>query len=490
MTFTDMLRETGLHASHWGVGNAVSTIDGTVQEVVDAPDAHVLGAVPIGRWRTIDAACSLAVGGLLDISRVRARDISTALSNAADAVEHHERTLAAGLVRETGKPLSEAEREVAATAAILRNYAGLGSASGTARAVWSDSGAAWGVAAPEAIGVALLVLPWNLPLMITAHKAAAALLARCSIILKPSPLAPRTPMRLAQLLSAGLPEGAVQVVQGDAETARMLISHPSTAVVSFTGASRAGRQVEVLAAESGVKSITELGGKSASIIFEDADLERAVRETFRAAMRNQGATCTAPARLLCSRTVLPEVEELMRDVQQSVVVADPYEEATTMGALRHVVADDRMAALLLDLEQASVEVSGGGRVEVEGRSGRYRSPAVVFDPPADHPVSTDELFLPIVSIRAFDDDAHAVEIANETAFGLSAGIWSRDQTRAETFARALHVGTVHINHYGRQDSLDLPSSGRGRSGFGSEGGLEGVSEYQVTKSIHFLRGQQ
>ena len=354
-----MLRETGLHASHWGVGNAVSTIDGTVQEVVDAPDAHVLGAVPIGRWRTIDAACSLAVGGLLDISRVRARDISTALSNAADAVEHHERTLAAGLVRETGKPLSEAEREVAATAAILRNYAGLGSASGTARAVWSDSGAAWGVAAPEAIGVALLVLPWNLPLMITAHKAAAALLARCSIILKPSPLAPRTPMRLAQLLSAGLPEGAVQVVQGDAETARMLISHPSTAVVSFTGASRAGRQVEVLAAESGVKSITELGGKSASIIFEDADLERAVRETFRAAMRNQGATCTAPARLLCSRTVLPEVEELMRDVQQSVVVADPYEEATTMGALRHVVADDRMAALLLDLEQASVEVSGG-----------------------------------------------------------------------------------------------------------------------------------
>ncbi|MGN6558626.1 MAG: aldehyde dehydrogenase family protein [Solirubrobacterales bacterium] len=317
----------------------------------------------------------------------------------------------------------------------------------------------------------------------------AALAAGCPVVIKTSPLAPQAPGYLGSALEgAGLPAGCASILHGGAAAAARLVSHPLVDAVSFTGHDRAGREVMRQAAAGPKKVLLELGGKSANIVFADAPLERAVAGVTAGIVRNQGATCTAGTRILVERPLYESFTERLCEALASVRVGDPFGAEAEIGAIRHRDLYERIQAAL---EQAcacgGALLAGGREIEVAGRSGHYLQPTLVGGVGNDDPLCRDELFGPIAAVIPFEGTEAAIELANESSYGLAAGVWSADVERLEYVWRRLDVGTVYINSYHRIDGIPLASAGRKRSGFGAEGGKRGMEELMATKSVHMPR---
>ena len=336
----------------------------------------------------------------------------------------------------------------------------------------------------DPVGVVAAITPWNYPLHQIVAKIAPALIAGNTVVVKASELAPRSAAILAEVARAvELPPGVLNLLFGLGEMAgEALCAHPDVDMLSFTGSTATGRRVAEVAARS-VKRVTlELGGKSPSLVLEDADLERAVRSTVKNAFLNSGQTCTAWTRLLVPEALLGRSEALAVETAESFVLGDPTEESTSLGPLVSEQQRERVRGFIRSgLDQGARLLTGGADAPDALDRGWFVTPTVFSDVPASAGIAQEEIFGPVLSIFSYQDEDEAVCLANDTIYGLAAVVWSNSIERARETARKIRAGQVDLN--GARFNPLAPFGGRGQSGLGRELGVHGLEEFLELKAV-------
>ena len=341
----------------------------------------------------------------------------------------------------------------------------------------------------EPVGVVAAITPWNYPLHQIALKVAPALAAGCTVVLKPSEVAPFNAFILAEAIeAAGLPQGVFNLVTGyGADAGEALVKHRDVDMISFTGSTRAGKRISELAAQSVKRVALELGGKSASVILDDADLATAVKGTVNGCYLNSGQTCTALTRMLVPDSLYQEAARIAAEVAKSFTVGDPLAETTRLGPLSSQAQLERVRGYIRKGLQEGAELLAGGAEPPEGvpPGGYYVKPTVFGRVSNDMTIAREEIFGPVLSIIPYQDEEDAVRIANDTVYGLAGAVWSRDDARAQRVARRIRAGQVDVN--GGAFNMNAPFGGFKQSGHGREAGVYGLEEFLEYKSLQ-LKG--
>jgi acyl-CoA reductase-like NAD-dependent aldehyde dehydrogenase len=336
----------------------------------------------------------------------------------------------------------------------------------------------------EPVGVVGCITPWNYPLHQIAAKVAPALAAGCTVVLKPSEVAPVNAFMLAEIIhDVGLPNGVFNLVSGVGPVVgEAMASHPDVDMISFTGSTRAGRRVSELASQT-VKRVTlELGGKSANIILDDADFEKAVADGVGKCYLNSGQTCSALTRMLVPRDRLAEAEAIAARTAETFTTGDPFEATTRLGPLVSSVQRERVRGYIQKgVDEGATLVTGGAEAPEGLDKGFFVRPTVFSNVTRDMTIAKEEIFGPVLSILPYDTEEEAIEIANDTIYGLAGGVWSGDQERAKKVARQMRTGQVEVN--GGGFNLMAPFGGFKQSGHGRELGAFGLEEYLEIKSL-------
>ncbi len=448
--------------------------------VIEPATEQVLAEVPQAGIDETDQAVARAKAAYPAWRAVTPRDRANLMRRIAAAVEQNADRLARLEARNVGKPIADARGEVGMVVDVFNYFAGA-----PERLFGKTIPVAGGVDMTfrEPLGVVALIVPWNFPLAISSWKVGPALAAGNTVILKPAALTPLTAIELERIaLEAGLPEGVLNVVVGAGRTVgERLVEHPDVAKVAFTGSTEVGKRIGQLAAAS-IKRVTlELGGKSANIVFADADLEKAAASAPLAVFGNAGQDCCARSRILVER---PAVDRFMRALEvaiKALKVGDPLDEATEMGPL--ISADHR--------EKVSSYVGDGAPVAIRGSV--PTGPGYWFPPTVLSPVSNtdraarEEIFGPVVAVIPFEDEADAIRIANDTIYGLSGSIWTSNAGRAMRVARALETGTISINS-NSSVRVTTPFGGFKQSGIGRELGPHALEHYTELKNVFLSTG--
>ena len=341
-----------------------------------------------------------------------------------------------------------------------------------------------GIVRREPIGVCGLITPWNWPLNQVASKTAPALATGCTVVLKPSEIAPLSAMLLAEIIDeAGLPAGVFNLVNGDGPTVgEAIAAHPEIDMVSFTGSTAAGIKVAKLAADTVKRIAQELGGKSANIILADADLKTAVIEGVHACYTNGGQNCQSPTRMLIPRAQRDAAFAAAREAVGSIRLGDPLDPASTMGPLVSQAQFEKVQDLIQSgVDEGATLVAGGTGRPSELNRGYYVRPTVFGDVTPQMKIAREEIFGPVLSIISYDTEDEAIEIANDTPFGLAGFVQSRDPARARAVANRIRAGRVYLN--GAPFDRSLPFGGYKQSGNGREFGVFGFEEYLEVKAI-------
>ncbi len=338
----------------------------------------------------------------------------------------------------------------------------------------------------EPVGVVAAITPWNYPLHQIAAKVAPALAAGCTVVVKPSEVAPLNAFILAEIIdAAGLPRGVFNLVTGyGAVVGEALAGHREVDMISFTGSTRAGKRVSELAARSVKRVALELGGKSASILLEDADLPAAVKGTVSACFQNSGQTCSAHTRMLVPESKYDEAAQLVVAEASKYTVGDPFSETSRLGPLVSSAQRERVRGYIKKgIEEGAELLCGGPEAPPALPTGWYVKPTVFGRVHPDSTIAQEEIFGPVLSIIVYKDEEEAVAIANNSMYGLSGGVWSKDEARAIRVARRIRTGQVDIN--GGPFNLQAPFGGYKQSGHGREYGRQGLEEYLEYKSLQF-----
>jgi acyl-CoA reductase-like NAD-dependent aldehyde dehydrogenase len=452
---------------------AVST---ETMQVFEPATEQVLAELPRAGAEEADEAVARAKEAFPAWRDVTPGDRGKLLRSLARAIDESLEELARLEARNVGKPISDARGEVGMVVDVFDYYAGA-----PERLLGNTIPVAGGVDMTfrEPLGVVGLITPWNFPLPIASWKVAPALAAGNTLVLKPAELTPLTALELERLaLEAGIPEGVLNVVNGPGRIAgERIVEHPDVAKIAFTGSTAVGRRVGELASQS-IKRVTlELGGKSANIVFADADLEKAASSAPLAVFGNAGQDCCARSRILVQRSVLEPFMEALEQAVTSLRVGDPLDESTQMGPL--ISADQR--------EKVASYVDDGAPVAFRGSA--PDGPGFWFPPTVLAPVSNDdraareEIFGPIAAVIPFEDEGEAVRLANDTIYGLSGSIWTRDGAKALRVARALETGTISINS-NTSVRVGTPFGGFKQSGVGRELGPHALDYYTELKNVY------
>jgi betaine-aldehyde dehydrogenase len=340
----------------------------------------------------------------------------------------------------------------------------------------------------EPYGVVAALTPWNSPMTMEAQKVAPALAAGNAVILKPSELTCSPALELGRIaLEAGLPRGVLNVLTGTgATTGAGLVSHPGVRMVSFTGGTASGRRVASIAAQKLMPVALELGGKSPHIVFADAEIEAAVEAVASGIFEGSGQSCVAGSRLFVQREVHDRVVELLVAKARGIRVDLPDAAGAQMGPIASFAHRDHIARLVDAARAAGARILTGGAAPADPRlaQGAFYLPTIIDGIDNEAAIAQQEIFGPVLCVLPFDDEDDVIEQANDSVYGLAAGIWTRDYKRAWKVARALEAGTVWINTY-KQLSISTPFGGFKESGFGREKGVTGMRLYQQTKGVYF-----
>lgn len=475
-------------------GERVGGMAGDRMSVTDPARGEAVAEVCAAREedvaRAVDAARAAFDSG--PWPGLDARDRGHLLRRLASRVKACAEELAGLETLNTGKPFEQARRgDVAQTIDTLTYFAGF--ADKLEGRTVPVRGERLAYTLREPVGVVGAVIPWNFPLLLAAWKLGPALAAGCTLVLKPAEETPLTALRLADLVEeAGLPPGVVNVVPGDGpRTGRTLVEHPGVDKVAFTGSTETGREVLVRAAPTLKRVSLELGGKSPVLVFEDAgDLQRVARGVAAGAYFNQGACCTAGARILVARSLHDDLLARLVEEARGLCVGDPFDRRTGMGPLISRAHREQVHGHVTRAVDAGARLAAGGAdLDVDGlEGGCFYRPTVLKDARPDAAVAREEIFGPVAVVLPFDGEEEAVALANDNPYGLAAGLWTRDAARAHRVARRLRCGTVWVNGYNRFDA-GCPFGGVKASGFGRENGAAALEPYTAEKSVWVdLRG--
>ena len=465
-------------------GQWVDGASGATIDVHDPHDGSLIASVAEAREVDVDRAVTAAAAAFDDWRQWRAADRGRVLLRLADLIEEHAAELALLETRDTGHPIRDAQRlDLPRTAETFRYFGGM--ADKYQGSVVPVERGFLDYVVREPLGVVGAIVPWNFPLMFTSWKLGPALAAGNTAVIKPSELTPLSTLRIAELATeAGLPAGVLNVVVGYGATAGARIAeHPDIAKVTFTGSTAVGRTI-VAASQGNLKRVhLELGGKGANVVFDDADLTAAVNGSAFAVFHNQGQACIAGSRLLLHKDIAEEFLERFTALAASIAVGDPKDPATEMGPLTSPGHRDRVLSFLKVADDEGDTILSGGRAPADPllADGCYLEPTVVRAAPG-HRIAQEEVFGPVVVVHTFGDEDQALRIANGTDYGLGAGLWTRDLSRAHRFARDLRAGMVWVNSYKRVNP-GSPFGGVGLSGYGREMGFEAMHEYTEAKAV-------
>src|SRR5260221_3695139 len=462
-------------------GKPVAPSTGEYTIDLDPATEEPIAEVAQGGTADVDKAVSSARAALKVWGGMRAADRGRVLQRAAALLEQHQEELIELESLDAGKPLASVRRQdMPAVIDTLRYYAG-----------WCDKITGQVIPArPDAltytvrepVGVVGAIIPWNFPLMIGMWKIAPALACGCTLVVKPAELTSLSMLRVAELfLEAGLPPGALNVVCGKGSVVgEALVQHPGVDKVTFTGSPRVGRGILQGAAGNFKRVTLELGGKSANVIFADANLDRATRSASSGIFFNAGQVCSAGSRVLVERSVYDEVIDRLVTRAKTIKVGSPEAPDSTMGP---VISGGQLKTVLnyIDIgkSEGASAVIGGARI---GQKGYYVQPTIFANVAHEMRISQEEIFGPVLSVIPFDDEQDALRIANGTAYSLAAGVWSADTGRVHRMAAGLKARTVWINTYGYTD-VRLPWGGSGESGFGREHGESAIENFTQPKSV-------
>jgi aldehyde dehydrogenase (NAD+) len=462
-------------------GQWVSPSTPKLHTVINPATEEAAGQISLGSRADVDAAVAAARRAFSSYSQTSAEERIALLERIVRGYEARQEDLARAMTLEMGTPITFSRS--------VQNALGLGQFKQMIRTLETydfDEVVNDTLIRREAIGVCGLITPWNWPINQVTTKLAAALGAGCTVVLKPSEVAPLSVIILAEVLhEAGVPSGVFNLVNGDGPTVGDAISsHPDIDMVSFTGSTRAGVQIAKSAADT-VKRVTqELGGKSANIVLPDADLSKAVPDGLMAAFRNAGQSCIAPTRMLVHRSQLGAAQEIARQTVARLKVGDPMDPSVVVGPLANRAQFEKVQSMIqIGIREGGKLVCGGpGRPEGAGERGYFVRPTVLADVTPDMTVAREEIFGPVLSMLTYDSEEEAIAVANSTVYGLGAYVQSEDLAHAKRVGAQLRAGRVYLGAH-RFPILDAPFGGYKRSGNGREMGRWGLEEYLEVKAL-------
>jgi aldehyde dehydrogenase (NAD+)/betaine-aldehyde dehydrogenase len=448
---------------------------------VDPATGETIAQIPESTSADVSAAVKAA-------KRVwRERDWRTpafrakALGRLADAVQRQAEELADLEAKDTGKPISQARADARVTADYFRYYAGAadkllgtsiplgpGLVDYTVREPW---------------GVCAQIIPWNYPMQVLARCAAPALAAGNAVVIKPSELGSVTPLALADLaIQSGLPAGVLNVVTGHAPVGEALVAHEDVDFVTFVGSAAVGRLVAERCARRLSPVQLELGGKSPNVVFADAPVDRAVPAVLKSLIQNAGQSCSAGSRLLIAEEIADVVMTRVIDAMRGVTIG-PAREDPDLGPLISQQQLQRAQRMLERAGADGAQIVTGGRVPPGRETGWYLEPTLVAGVAPEMEIFNEEVFGPVLAVTTFADEDEAIRLANATPYGLVAGVWTQDISRAHRVAGEIQAGQVYINGYGVAGGIELPFGGMKRSGYGRGKGVEALNAYTQIKNV-------
>jgi aldehyde dehydrogenase (NAD+) len=468
-------------------GKRVPPVSGRYFDTVNPATEQVIASIAEADADDVDRAVRSSRAAFEGAwGQMRAADRGRLLLGFAEAIRNAQDELVELESLDSGKPVSAIRRQdMPAVLDTLTYYAGLADKiNGQVIPARND---ALTYTVREPLGVVGAIVPWNFPLMIGMWKIAPALACGCTVVLKPAEITPLSALRLGELaLQAGLPPGVLNVVPGFGKIAgSALVDHPDVDKVTFTGSPAVGRQI-LKGAAGNLKRVTlELGGKSANIIFPDADIDAAVRAAGSGIFFNSGQVCSAGSRILAHDSIYDQVVERLAARANAIRMGDPLLPGTAMGPVVSKVQMNRVLDYIdLGVREGATLVTGGVR---GGQEGYFVNPTVFANVGHDMRISQEEIFGPVATVIRFSDDDDALRIANGTKYSLAAGIWSADITRVHRFARKLKAGTVWVNTFGPTD-VRLPWGGSRDSGFGREHGDVAIENFTEPKVVWINTG--
>ena len=465
--------------AHYINGQWVKAQSSNVFEVHDSTTEEVFATVPQGTRAEAEQAVLAARAAFESWSQLPVETRCGYIDKIVEGLKARTDDMGTAIAREVGMPIKMAK--MIQVGGPVFNW---GNAAQVARRyVWEEK-VGTSLVVREPIGVVGCITPWNFPLNQITLKVAFAMAAGCTVVLKPSEIAPINAMILTEIIhEAGLPAGVFNLVNGTGpEVGEVLASHPEVDMVSFTGSTRAGKRVGELAAQSVKRVALELGGKSASVILPDADLEAAVKGSIGACMLNSGQTCSAHTRMLLPESKYEEAKKIAQATIAKFTIGPSLDEATRLGPLVSAAQRDRVLGFIAQGIQEGAEVVAGGAQKPAFDKGYFVQPTILRIKATDT-LAKEEIFGPVLVIITYKDEEDAIRIANDTIYGLGGGVWSNDEAHAVAVARRIRTGQVDIN--GAPFNSNAPFGGYKQSGNGRENGKFGFEEFLEYKSLQF-----